>query len=74
LAALLEFRDATFRTSDDVLDVLQLPVFAMVPYVITEPDRRRVRRRRLLTSAAAAMLAVAGGYGIWALELWKHLR
>jgi polysaccharide chain length determinant protein (PEP-CTERM system associated) len=74
LAALLEFRDTTFRTSDDVLDVFQLPVLAVVPYVISEPDQRRVRRRRLLTSAAASVLAVAGGYGIWALQLWKHLR
>jgi polysaccharide chain length determinant protein (PEP-CTERM system associated) len=74
LAGLLEFRDTTFRSGDDVLDVVQLPVIALVPYLITDPDRRRVRRRRQLTSAVAAMLVVAGGYGIWALELWKHVR
>jgi protein tyrosine kinase modulator len=74
LAGLLEFRDTTFRTGDEVRDVLKLPVIAVVPYVTTGPDRRRVRRRRLLTSVVGAMLVVAGGYGIWVLQLWKHLK
>ena len=74
LAGLLEFRNTTFRTSDDVLDVFKLPVLAVVPYVTSAHDRRRARRRRLLTSATVAVLTVAGGYGVWALQLWKHLK
>lgn len=74
LAALLEFRDTTFRTSDEVMEIFKLPVIALVPYVITDHDRWRARRRRLLASAAVVMLVVAGGYGIWAFQLWKHLK
>ena len=61
-------------SGDDLRDVLKLPVLAVVPYMIIDPERRRARRHRLLTSAAVAMVVVAGGYGIWALELWKHLK
>jgi uncharacterized protein involved in exopolysaccharide biosynthesis len=74
LGALLEYRDTSFRTGQDVLEVLKLPVVALVPYVMTAPDRQRTRRRLLFTSIAAAVFAVAGGYGIWALQLWKQIR
>jgi capsular polysaccharide biosynthesis protein len=74
LAALVEFRDTTFRSAGDVLDVLQLPLLASVPYVMIEPDRRRLRRLRRLNSTAIALTAAAGGYGIWALSLWKYVR
>jgi polysaccharide chain length determinant protein (PEP-CTERM system associated) len=74
LAALLEFRDTTFRARDEVMQILELPVLALVPYVSVETDVRRRRRRRWLTSAAVATLVAVGTYGIWALRLWKHLR
>jgi uncharacterized protein involved in exopolysaccharide biosynthesis len=73
LAALLELRDTTFRSGDDVLDVLQLPLLASVPYVMIDQDRRRAQRRRRLSSAAVVLMAAAGGYGIWALSLWRYV-
>ena len=73
LAALLEIRDTTFRSGDDVLDVLQLPLLASVPYVMIDQDRRRAQRQRRLSSAAVVLIAAAGGYGIWALSLWRYV-
>ena len=73
LGALLEFRDATFRLASDVVEVLKLPVVGMVPYVKTEADRRAQRRRWVLAGMAVTLVVVAGAYGAWALELWKHV-
>jgi polysaccharide chain length determinant protein (PEP-CTERM system associated) len=73
LAALLEFRDSTFRTAQDVHEVLQLPIVARVPYVMLDLDRWRQRRVRIATSLAVVMIAVAGAYGFWALQLWKFV-
>ena len=73
LAALLEFRDRTFRGTSDVIDVLKLPVIALVPHVVSTEERRRQRIRALLTSAAAALVTVAGAYGFWTLQLWKFV-
>jgi polysaccharide chain length determinant protein (PEP-CTERM system associated) len=73
VAALLEFRDQTFRTTGDVADVLKLPVVALVPYVMTGDDRRLQRRHRLLAVAGVAVAVLAGAYGAWALQLWKHV-
>jgi hypothetical protein len=74
LGALLEYRDTSFRTGQDVVEVLKLPVVALVPYVMTAPDRQRTRRRLLLASITATVFAAAGGYGFWVLQLWKQLR
>jgi polysaccharide chain length determinant protein (PEP-CTERM system associated) len=47
LVALLEYRDATFRTDDDVKTVIGLPVLAVVPVMQSAGEQRRVRVRRL---------------------------
>jgi polysaccharide chain length determinant protein (PEP-CTERM system associated) len=53
----LEYRDSTFRTDDDIVRTLALPVLAVVPLVLTLSERR-VRRRR--TVGAAALVLTAG--------------
>ena len=77
LAGLLEFRDRTFRSPDDVLAVFGLPVMALVPRVITvdeaRRERRRARWRRVAVAGVVCIALVAGGYGFWRLELWKHV-
>jgi hypothetical protein len=70
LAALLEFRDASFRSEADVLTALSLPVLAAVPYVQTPAERRVRMRRRLLVSTAAVLATVGAGYVFWAMRLW----
>jgi hypothetical protein len=45
LIALLEYRDGTFRTDDEVLRVLALPVLAVVPVMVSDSERKRLRAR-----------------------------
>jgi hypothetical protein len=73
LIGLLEYRDTSLRTADDVMVALSLPVFALVPTLWTHRERLRSRRRRmiLLGSSAAATLvlsvaALAWKFGIFA--------
>jgi polysaccharide chain length determinant protein (PEP-CTERM system associated) len=58
LAGVLEFLDKSLRTEDDVVLALALPVLALVPTMITQTERQRLRRNRLLlaTSGAAVFL------------------
>jgi uncharacterized protein involved in exopolysaccharide biosynthesis len=48
LIALLEYRDASFKTDDEVAAVLTLPVLAVVPLMQSDEDRDRAGRRRLI--------------------------
>jgi polysaccharide chain length determinant protein (PEP-CTERM system associated) len=73
LAAFFEFRDSTFRTADDVSGVFNLPVVALVPRLVSDKERRRTRARHWLLSTGVVALILAGGYGFWILQLWKHL-
>jgi polysaccharide chain length determinant protein (PEP-CTERM system associated) len=73
LCALLELRDTSFRTESDILEVLSLPVVALVPIVETRAEERVRLKRRRLASAAVGLVAVAGGYVFWVLQLWKHV-
>ena len=73
LAALLEFRDRTFHSIQDVQDVLQLPIIAHVPFVMLDADHRRRRRARMIAGMAVLLLAVTGAYGFFALQLWKFV-
>ena len=62
LAALIEYRDTTVKTDDDVVTSLGLPVLAAVPVMMTTRERQRRRRRRLiasLTTAATLVLSLA---------------
>jgi polysaccharide chain length determinant protein (PEP-CTERM system associated) len=47
LIALLEYRDGSFRTDDEIASVLQLPVLAVVPVMLSARERRRLRARQL---------------------------
>jgi uncharacterized protein involved in exopolysaccharide biosynthesis len=73
IAALLEFRDATFRTERDVLEALSLPVLALVPYVVTVAERTRRSRLRLAVTVAASLALVVAGYVAWTLRLWTFV-
>jgi polysaccharide chain length determinant protein (PEP-CTERM system associated) len=71
--AFMFFRDRTFRTEADVLDVLKLPVLALVPLITDQTQIRRQRRQRLLGVgvgiAAVAMAAVVA----WEMRLWRYV-
>ena len=73
LAALLELRDRTYRHADDIVEVLKLPVVALVPQVMSTADLRRTRTKKFVAAATAMVLFVAAGYGIWAMKLWRFV-
>jgi polysaccharide chain length determinant protein (PEP-CTERM system associated) len=47
LVALLEYRDSSFKTDDDVKAVMGLPVLAVVPLMRSAREKRRGRARNL---------------------------
>jgi polysaccharide chain length determinant protein (PEP-CTERM system associated) len=55
LAALLEYRDKSLRTDDDVIVALSLPVLARVPTMTTAAERRRQKRLRLMFASSGAL-------------------
>jgi uncharacterized protein involved in exopolysaccharide biosynthesis len=61
LALLLEYRDKSLRSEEDVVFALALPVLALVPPMLSRDQRRRIRRNRLLIaiSAGAAFVCSA---------------
>jgi polysaccharide chain length determinant protein (PEP-CTERM system associated) len=72
IVALLEYRDTTVKTDDDVLVSLGLPVLAVIPVMVTTIERRRARRRRmslLLSTAASAMIVAV--VVAWRLQLFR---
>jgi polysaccharide chain length determinant protein (PEP-CTERM system associated) len=74
IAGLLEYRDTSLRTEEDVLVAVSLPVVALVPTVWTSSERRAARRRRLLligTSAAATVVFSAAAIA-WKLRLFGN--
>lgn len=73
LVALLEYRDSSLKSDDDVVVSLALPVLALIPAMVTKAEERsRLRRRRLaaLTSVAAVILAV--GAVAWKLDVFER--
>jgi polysaccharide chain length determinant protein (PEP-CTERM system associated) len=59
LVALLEYRDSSFRTDDEITNVLSLPVLAVVPIMLSDGERRRLRRRRYLMGIGLGSTVVA---------------
>jgi polysaccharide chain length determinant protein (PEP-CTERM system associated) len=70
IIALLEFRDSSFKREQDVVQVLSLPVLALIPVMVSSPTKNDTSRRRrsfamlgalLLTIVSAAALFVLRG-------------
>jgi protein tyrosine kinase modulator len=70
LVALLEYRDASFKTDEEVTHVLSLPVLAVVPLMQAEPDRRSALRRKVLVSVALGTAVL----GCLAVLGWTYVR
>ena len=70
IAALLEYRDTSLRTEDDVLTALTLPVVALVPVLWTDIEVRKARQKRLLVgSFVAVTLVFSAAALVWKLRL-----
>jgi polysaccharide chain length determinant protein (PEP-CTERM system associated) len=69
LVGFLEYRDSSFKTEQDVLRLLSLPVLAMVPMLLPERERQAaLRRKRIIGAAAAAVVILAS---VAALSIWR---
>ena len=64
--ALLEYRDSSFRTDDEVVSVLALPVVAVIPVMLSRSERRQLHRRSMLVgSLTAAFVVCAVAAAAW---------
>jgi polysaccharide chain length determinant protein (PEP-CTERM system associated) len=72
LVGFLEYRDTSFKTDDDVMTTLALPVLAVIPVMTNAGERRHARRRKLLLAASASvtcMLLAAAVMLVWQYRL-----
>jgi len=70
LVALLEYRDTTLKTDNDIVISLALPVLAVIPAMFSTADRRRRRRKRLVLALSASAATVAAAVVVaWRLQL-----
>ena len=72
LVAFLEYRDTSFKSDDDVMTTLALPVLAVIPLMTNAGERRQARRRALLLAASASvtcMLLAAAVMVVWQYRL-----
>lgn len=60
IIGVLEYRDTSLRTDEDVLAALSLPVLALVPKMEPASGRRRLPWRRLLGGSSAALMLLGG--------------
>jgi hypothetical protein len=68
LIAFLEFQNTSFRTDEDVVTVLSLPVLAAVHAVVTDADKRAARRRHFLVAYTCTTFVCCGAVGA---AMWK---
>jgi polysaccharide chain length determinant protein (PEP-CTERM system associated) len=73
LVGLSFLSDSTMRSEADVLGSTGLPVLAVLPFVVTAGDERRLRRKRRLEVAAVVVVVVATGILAWYLRLWQFV-
>ena len=69
---LLEARDSSFKSEEDVLRVLTLPVLALVPVMLSESDHQQNHRRRkrklVMAFAGTLVLIVSAAAVVWKLQ------
>lgn len=67
--AVIEYRDTTLRSEDEIVRTLVLPVIAAIPLLTAVADVRRQRRNRLLLGAATAATVLALSAAVWRMVL-----
>jgi polysaccharide chain length determinant protein (PEP-CTERM system associated) len=73
LVGLLEYRDSTLKTDNDVVVALALPVLALIPAMVTKAEeKQRIRRRRLIALSSVAALMVVVGAAAWKFQLFER--
>jgi polysaccharide chain length determinant protein (PEP-CTERM system associated) len=69
LVALLEYRDTSFKTDDDIVTTLALPALAVIPRMVSSAEARRMKRRRLIVGVCAASATTV--FVVVAVAAWR---
>jgi polysaccharide chain length determinant protein (PEP-CTERM system associated) len=69
LIALLEYRDSSLRSEDDVVRVLNMRVLALVPLMVSEAERTAKRRFAFVGAALVVLIASGAAFAVWSLRL-----
>jgi polysaccharide chain length determinant protein (PEP-CTERM system associated) len=76
LGGLLEYRDSSLRSVDDVAVALSLPVLGFVPTMKTKAERLREKKRQLVVAASGALFTLLCAAAIaWKFQIlanWIH--
>ena len=69
LVALLEYRNTSFRTDDDIALSLALPVLAVIPAMHTRREKKRAKHRRLV-AVSASLVGMTGAVAaiVWLMD------
>jgi polysaccharide chain length determinant protein (PEP-CTERM system associated) len=73
LVAFQEYRDTSFKTEDDVIRLLSLPVLARIPLMVSAGDQHKSLRRRMMMSGAGLVVVCAGATVVWKLRMLHDL-
>ncbi len=57
--ALLEYRDHSFKSEDEVVRAVSVPVLALIPLMSTDVERRGITVRRRLIDAGGVVILIA---------------
>jgi len=69
LVALLEYRDSSFKSEEEIARVLSLPVLALVPTLLHERERKILDRKRIAGLGFATIVVILSS--VVALALWR---
>jgi polysaccharide chain length determinant protein (PEP-CTERM system associated) len=61
LIGFIEYRDTSFRSEDDIVTVLALPVLATIPAILTKEDKRKAFKVRVVVASATTFVFLCGG-------------
>jgi uncharacterized protein involved in exopolysaccharide biosynthesis len=70
LVAFLEYRDTSFKSDDDIMTTLALPVLAVIPVMTNAGERRVARRRKMLLAASASVACMV--LAAVAMVVWQY--
>ena len=69
LVGFLEYRDSSFKSEEEIVRILNLPVLALVPVLIQEQERKVLRRKHIVGVGLAAIVVIASSAA--ALAIWR---
>ena len=73
LTALIEYRNTSLRSHEDVVAALSLPVLAVVPLMTSQREKRHQRLVRWIGFATASVALIGVVAAAWRLELLQRL-